>query len=1620
MSCGTSSHPALVGNPQAPALFGPGTIGGSCSSEGSVVGCGRVDHVDGNYVTCAVGSSTCQGGVWSTCVGDHIVTKSNPSVRLTMSGLHVLSGPTTPACTNICDPYCMSAQPDPGDVDAGGIIDADGGGITLVKDDAGVVVAPPPSTCVGLQCNIVACRGTATTTLSGTVYDPAGKNPLYNANVYIPNQPTAPLPPFTSGASCNSCGAAATLDALRATQTDASGNFVLPDVPAGTNIPVVVQMGKWRREIVLKSVTSCVNNVVTNNCTAASAADCVFRLPKNHSDGYDPALGTYTKADLPQTAIVTGGSDPFDCLLLKAGIDPNEVGDYTSTKRVHFFESDTNPGDTLDPAYGSNVNGSTLWNNLNGAAPDLMSYDVVLLPCEGAAVDKQTTGNTPYQNLISYADNGGRAFITHFGYVWIEYPSGKKYVTGADNWSTVANWSPTGTAMTSSIDTQDPLTGVVNTSFPKGGELSQWLQNVGATTSASRLSIHEGRQDLTSIGANTQPWMTARDTVYAPFPNYTNLFTFNTPLGASAANQCGRVVFSDFHVSAQALIAQCTAQSCGSVKCGPASDGCGGVLNCGTCKAGQTCGGGGSGVCGTGTSCTPKTCASLGLQCGPAGDGCGNQLDCGSCPGGQACGAGGPGKCAAHTCLSGSDCGVTSSCVGSTPGPVGTCSEPCSSSSDCPSSTFACAGAVSGSCQQATCSKDSDCGVGRTCLSGICSCTGNTDCNGGTCGGLACSSVACHATNACGNGTCGGGTCAAGFACHSASDCGPTGTCGSGTGSTAGKCATNALVCHKTTDCDSGSCGAGTGSTAGTCANNNVACHLNSDCDSGACGTGTSSAKGVCADGGGHACHAPGDCDSGVCGSGTGATAGACSTNGAACHTGATCDSGTCGTGTGALKGTCAKGTGLACHVATDCDGTCGTGTGSTAGACSTNGQSCHANATCDSNTCGTGTGAVKGTCSKGAGLACHSNTTCDSGVCGSGTGAVAGACSTNGQICHSNATCDSNSCGSGTGSTAGTCSTNGQTCHANATCDSGVCGSGTGASAGVCTAGTCTTAAQCGTTGGACVGGKCTAGSCAADAKCGTVGGVCTGATCSNASACTNDNACSVSKLCNGAKCSNATACTSDAACSISKLCNGATCSAPAACAGDSACLGGGVCTGATCGASACTVDTSCAVSKLCNGAKCSTPATCAGDSGCPSSNSCTGATCGAATACAGDSACAVSKLCNGAKCSTSATCAGDVNCPVSNSCTGAKCGTAATCAGDAACPSSHSCTGAKCSTATCAGDAACTVSNTCNGAKCSTSTCSGDTQCPLGVCSGATCNASACATNNDCGAGSNCGGGTCQTFACTTDADCSGGKCNAGVCGCVTGEDCGGSQVCNGAVKGSCKKACTLDSDCAPDRCIAGQCGGCTDSSDCHDNSYPTSCGGIPAANYGTCSTFQFGEFPEVCRAGNLSPQEKALEFMFFDLTACVSPDNLPPPPPAVVSAFNPATFVQDFTASCSDGNFPVWREFDWQAQIPSGASIVLSAQSGNDATSLLPAMPLTFATATTSTNTGPMNQNYDIAFIDTGRGGTGVFNTATPPVISRNLLRVTITLNPTTDYQAAPTLIQWKVQYDCTPSE
>lgn len=656
----------------------PGREGCSCPQEGVAVACGKVVQTSGSYVTCSMGHSTCQAGTWGACLGNKIVQKSVASMSLG-DGLHVEY--TTAACPNICDPNpnCTGLTGSGSDVDAAGVFGAPEGGVTLGVGEAG------PSSCTGLQCYVASCSAGVTTNITGVVTDPAGNTPLYNATVYVPVDPTGIVPAFTTGVTCNQCAGAVPPNAVAVTTTDTSGAFTLTNVPSGSglHVPIVVQMGKWRREIILSAVAPCTNNLVAANCTSTDPTMCAFRLPRNKHDGYNPADGLYDYADMPQMAMVTGSADPLECILLKAGISLSEFSSYTgtnsdSTAKVHMFESDNAPGAYLDPHYGANERASVLWLDsapTTVAAPHYNYYDVVLDACEGAAINKHSLytahpgSGEPYNNLINYTNVGGRAFLTHFSYVWLQYPSAYGYAaapnnTAPANWGSLATWMHT--PLTGTIDTQDPLTANVITGFPKGLAYEQWLFNVGASTTLDQLVLHEGRQDLYdpsgttpatvsstpvgALGAGVQPWLNAVDNaVSSSQSQYVPHFTFNTPINSAPANQCGRVVFSDFHVSADALV------------------GGGGNINC----------------------------------------------------------------------TENAQCGYGQTCTGH-PGTAGTCSEPCATNADCHDTTYACVGATAGQCLPTSCAAGTPtyaCPSGLVCDSThtSCLCTTDSQCLSGKC-----------------------------------------------------------------------------------------------------------------------------------------------------------------------------------------------------------------------------------------------------------------------------------------------------------------------------------------------------------------------------------------------------------------------------------------------------------------------------------------------------------------------------------------------------------------------------------------------------------------------------------------------------------------------------------------------------------------------------------------------------------------------------------------------------------------------------------------------------------------------------------------------------------------------
>jgi hypothetical protein len=375
----------------------------------------------------------------------------------------------------------------------------------LTFDDA------PPACATPAQSPVPACDG-QTTTLDGTVYDPAGHNPLYNVVVYVPGSAPAPLP---SGATCDSCSDLYTGSPIATTLTDAAGHFVLNDVPPGNDVPLVLQIGKWRRQLRVPTVVACQENPL---------ADGSLTLPKSQSEG-----------DIPAIAVSTGGSDTLECLFRRIGVDASEyTGDPLGAGRIHVFQGTGKIGGESAPntAIPAPSSASSLWDSV----ADLERYDMVFLSCEG-----QETTNMNQQALFDYAASGGRVFASHFHYAWFD--------TGPFGTWNLATWLP-GKGDIGDIDTVVTTTLPNGAPFAKGNALAQWLGTTGALLANGELAVEQARDNADLSPANTasQSWLVADADASAP--GASQAFSFNAPLDAPTPSQCGQVVYTAMHVGA--------------------------------------------------------------------------------------------------------------------------------------------------------------------------------------------------------------------------------------------------------------------------------------------------------------------------------------------------------------------------------------------------------------------------------------------------------------------------------------------------------------------------------------------------------------------------------------------------------------------------------------------------------------------------------------------------------------------------------------------------------------------------------------------------------------------------------------------------------------------------------------------------------------------------------------------------------------------------------------------------------------------------------------------------------------------------------------------------------------
>jgi hypothetical protein len=135
------------------------------------------------------------------------------------------------------------------------------------------------------------------------------------------------------------------------------------------------------------------------------------------------------------------------------------------------------------------------------------------------------------QAVYDYTTIGGRLFASHWHHRWIS--------EGPDPFPATGTWRDRGNPVS-------PTDATINQTFPKGAALAEWLVNVQASTTLGQMQILEARDNIQAVNTMyATEWMTVAN----QGSTAVEYLSFNTPLTVAEAQKCGRVVYTDLHVS---------------------------------------------------------------------------------------------------------------------------------------------------------------------------------------------------------------------------------------------------------------------------------------------------------------------------------------------------------------------------------------------------------------------------------------------------------------------------------------------------------------------------------------------------------------------------------------------------------------------------------------------------------------------------------------------------------------------------------------------------------------------------------------------------------------------------------------------------------------------------------------------------------------------------------------------------------------------------------------------------------------------------------------------------------------------------------------------------------------
>jgi hypothetical protein len=371
---------------------------------------------------------------------------------------------------------------------------------------------PDPGSATGDPCvdptagfcpQVADCKGAgADTTISGTVLAPNGTLPLPNALVYVPNgSTTSPygVKPFVDGVANGACECNISGTPLVSTTSGVDGSFTLTGVPVGKDIPLVIQLGRWRRLVTIPAVNSCAVNAVPATLTT---------LPSRQN------MGSPVDA-IPLMALATGAVDAMECVLRKMGIADDQFTNPWEAGRIRLYRDngawldwsgkcapDPNSRTTDPDCVTPNI------SDLTSTQGNVDQYDALIFPCKGAAHDVPGADKNRVLDAAAstsaYVNKGGRAFFTHFSYGWLynQQPSinlpwrSTTDVRAVDNPSNTTHHDGDAAAQ-------------IDMTFKRGETFATWLSlpNVNALSAINppQINVRESRWDMFDL----QPWTNA-------------------------------------------------------------------------------------------------------------------------------------------------------------------------------------------------------------------------------------------------------------------------------------------------------------------------------------------------------------------------------------------------------------------------------------------------------------------------------------------------------------------------------------------------------------------------------------------------------------------------------------------------------------------------------------------------------------------------------------------------------------------------------------------------------------------------------------------------------------------------------------------------------------------------------------------------------------------------------------------------------------------------------------------------------------------------------------------------------------------------------------------------------